>query len=354
MMPTRALAEIADEIKKRKGRLILVGDRDQLPSIDAGGAFGSLVDRLGAARLAENRRQRTNLQRQVAGHLAEGRAAEALALLAEHGRFQAYDDGREAQRDLIDAWAHTSLQTPDRALILAHGKRDVAVLNQLARQRLDDAGMLGRQRLKAYGREWAKGDRLLCRRNDYRRDVDVRNGTRATVTKVDRVRSTVTIRTDDGRDIRLPADYLRHVDYGYASTGHASQGATVDHSYLLAAPGRGGREWGYVAGSRHRIDLHIYAVHHDPAEAQGELQRMWERSQAKTLACDRMSVAERERALGRAARRVPELTERDQPPLPVRHARSRPKRETAAERERQEREARDRVEREDRGDERSR
>jgi conjugative relaxase-like TrwC/TraI family protein len=349
MMPTRALVEIADEIKTRNGRLILVGDRDQLPSIDAGGAFGSLVDRLDAARLAENRRQRTDLQRQVAGHLAEGRAADALALLAEHGRFQAYDDGQAARRDLIDAWARTSLQTPDRALILAHDKRDVAALNQLARQRLDDAGLLGRQRINAYGREWAKGDRLLCRRNDYRSDVDVRNGTRATVTKVDRVRSTLSIRTDDGRDITLPPDYLRHVEYGYASTGHASQGATVDRSYLLAAPGRGGREWGYVSGSRHRIDLHVYAVHHDQAEAQGELQRTWQRSQAKTLAMDRMSAADLERALGRAVRLVPEPMERDQQPTPARSARRRPKRETD-ERERREREARDRIEREDRSD----
>jgi conjugative relaxase-like TrwC/TraI family protein len=74
MMPTRALAELADAVAKRDGRLILVGDRDQLPPIDAGGAFGSLVDRLGAARLDENRRQRDDLQRRIADLLADGRA----------------------------------------------------------------------------------------------------------------------------------------------------------------------------------------------------------------------------------------------------------------------------------------
>ncbi len=307
MMPTRALAGLADEVARRNGRLILVGDRDQLPSIDAGGAFASLGDRLGVARLSENRRQRDELQRAVAGQLAEGHAGAALDLLAEHGRFQAHDDARQARAELIEEWASTSLNAPEDSLILAHDRREIAELNELARAQLDAKGRLGKQRLVAYGREWAAGDRLECRRNDYRPDVDVRNRTRATVTRVDRVRNTVTIRTDDGRTVKLPPDYLEHVDYGYAITGHASQGATVDRTYLLATPDRGGREWGYVAGSRHRIDLRVYAVHHDREEVQRELERTWLKSQAKTLAFDRMHPDDRELALGRAARRIAEL-----------------------------------------------
>jgi conjugative relaxase-like TrwC/TraI family protein len=307
MMPTRALARLADEVAGRGGRLILVGDRDQLPSIDAGGAFASLGDRLGVARLSENRRQRDELQRAVAGHLAEGRAGAALDLLAEHGRFQAFDDARQARAELIEEWAFTSLDTPENALILAHDRREVAELNLLARAQLDAEGRLGKKRLVAYGREWAAGDRMRFKLNDYRPDLDVRNQARATVTRVDRARQTVTVRTDDGRDVKLPPDYLEHVDYGYAGTGHASQGATVDRTYLLATPDRGGREWGYVAGSRHRIDLRVYAVHHDREEVQRELERTWLKSQAKTLAFDRMHPDDRELALGRAARRIAEL-----------------------------------------------
>jgi conjugative relaxase-like TrwC/TraI family protein len=305
-MPTRALASLAAEVARRDGRLILVGDRDQLPSIDAGGAFASLADRLGVARLDENRRQRDELQRAVAGHLAEGRAPDAIALLSEHGRFQTYDDARQARDELIAEWAQTSLNAPETALILAHDRREVAQLNQLARSLLDDDARLGRTRLVAHGNEWAVGDRLLCRHNDYNPKVDVRNGTRGTVTSVDRKHTTLIIRTDDGRTVKLPTDYLEHVQHGYASTGHTSQGATVDRTYLLATPERGGREWGYVAGSRHRIDLRVYAVHHDRGEAQHELERTWVRSQAKTLAIDRMQEADRDLALGRASRRIPD------------------------------------------------
>jgi len=309
VMPTRALAALAEEVAYRNGRLILVGDRDQLPPIDAGGAFASLADRLGVAQLEENRRQRDALQRRVAGLLADGRAPEALAVLSEHGRFQSYEDARPARADLIEAWAATSLRSPDRALILAHDRRDVAALNQLARERLDGEGLLGSRRLTAHGLEWASGDRLICRRNDYRPDINVRNGTRTTVIGVDSRRGIVRVRTDDGREVALPPDYLAHVDYGYASTGHSSQGATVDRTYMLATPSRGGREWGYVAGTRHRIDLRVYTVHSDAAEAQRELERTWQRSQAKALAIDRMPARDRDRALGRAAKRDRELDE---------------------------------------------
>ena len=65
----------------RHGRLVLVGDRAQLPAIDAGGAFAALADRLGAATLSENRRQQGPVQRAVADALADGRPQEALALL---------------------------------------------------------------------------------------------------------------------------------------------------------------------------------------------------------------------------------------------------------------------------------
>ena len=298
MMPTRAFAQLAKAVAARDGRLILVGDRDQLPPVGAGGAFGSLVDRLGAAQLAENRRQRDEFQRKIAGLLADGRADDALALLEEHGRFTGYDDVAQARADLIDAWAATSLVSPERALILAHDRRDVRALNELARQRRDHAGLLGPDRLEADGREWAVGDRLICRKNEYNPAIDVRNGTRGTVIGIDGGRISLRIRTDDGRTVLLPERYLHNVEHGYAQTGHAAQGATVDHTYVLAAPARGGREWGYVAGSRHRIDLEVYAIHHDREEARDELERTWLRSQSKTLAIDRIGPADLD-AVGR-------------------------------------------------------
>ncbi|MGE3795249.1 MAG: MobF family relaxase [Dehalococcoidia bacterium] len=293
-MPTRALERLMTETAQRACRLVLVGDRAQLPAIEAAGGFTALADRLGAVALEENRRQRTELQRRVAERLAGGRATEALALLSEHGRIRGFDDARDARAALVDEWSRTSLADPASALILAHDRHEVAALNRLARERLDAAGLLGPTRLVASGREWAAGDRLVCRRNDYR--LGVRNGTRGTVAAVDRADRSLRLRTDDGVVVRLPACYLADAHHGYALTGHVSQGATVERTYLFTTPERGGREWAYVAATRQRVDLILFAVHHDSERLEEALARSWRRSDAKHLALDLAEPRERARA----------------------------------------------------------
>jgi ATP-dependent exoDNAse (exonuclease V) alpha subunit len=311
MMPTRALERLASEAAQRSARLILVGDRAQLPAIDAAGGFAALGDRLGAAALTENRRQLTDLQRQVAEQLAEGRAADALALLSEHGRLLGFEDARDARSALVTAWAKTSLFDPASGLILAHDRYEVAMLNQMARAALDEAGLLGPSRIVASGREWAAGDRFVCRRNDYR--LGVRNGTRGTVVEIESEGRALIVRTDEGAAVRLPEHYLGDVHHGYALTGHISQGATVERTYLLATPDRGGKEWAYVAATRQRIDLALFAVHHEPERMEIALARSWGRSDAKRLALDLADAAGRASAEAAAGndleRALPERSE---------------------------------------------
>jgi hypothetical protein len=185
---------------------------------------------------------------------------------------------------LIAAWRGECLRRPERALILAHDRREVAELNALARAAREAAGLLGAEGIEVGNRGWAVGDRLTCRRNDYR--LEVRNGTRGNVVAVERADSSITLRTDEGRIVRLPSAYLPYTEYGYAVTGHVSQGETIDRVYLLAAVGRGGTEWAYVAGSRHRIDLRVYAVGRDEQRMVDTLGATWSQSQAKRLALD--------------------------------------------------------------------
>jgi conjugative relaxase-like TrwC/TraI family protein len=301
-MPTRALTELAQAISRVDGRLILVGDRAQLPSIDAGGAFASLADRLGAAELTENRRQLDPIQARIADLLGDGRAEDALRMLDDAGGLHTHEDPETALRALIADWAQTALADPGRALILAHDRADVDALNHRARELIDRAGWLGATRLVSGGREWAAGDRLVCRRNDYREGVDVRNGTRGTVEYVDLTDGSLALRTDDGRRLRLPADYLEHAHHGYAITGHAAQGATVDRTFLLARPDRGSAEWGYVVASRHRTTLQVYVAGADRDVARDQLARAWGRSQAKGLVIDRIDPPRREPRLRAVAR----------------------------------------------------
>jgi len=158
----------------------------------------------------------------------------------------------------------------------------------MARSALDDAGLLGPSRIVVSGREWAAGDRLVCRRNDY--GVGVRNGTRGTVVEIDRASRALHVRTDEGVAVRLPVEYLGDVHHCYALTGHISQGATVERTYLLATPDRGGRERAYVAATRQRVDLALFVVHHEPERLEAALSQSWGRSDAKHLALDLAEV----------------------------------------------------------------
>ena len=319
-VPTRALAPLLEYAAERRVTVLMVGDPRQLPSIDAGGALASLEARLGAVELTENRRQQTALQRDIAADLAAGHPDKAISRLEGSGRFTAYSGVEDARKALITEWSKDGLRDPSRALILAHDRVDVSELNRLAREVMHHAGLLSPERLTANDREWAAGDRLVCRRNEYRRDIDVRNGTRGVVTEVHPSEMAFTVRTDDGRTVRLPKEYLEHVHHGYAVTAHVSQGATTDRTYLLATADRGGREWGYVAGSRHRIDLHVFAHHPGNEQPASAIARGWTRTQAKTLAIDLIQKPGLEtgrtpaRDSGRPPRETGKTTDRPQGP----------------------------------------
>ena len=295
VMPTRALERLVHAAAWRSARLVLVGDRAQLPAIDAAGGFAALADRLGAVELVENRRQQTELQRDVARHLAEGRAADAVALLAESGRLQAFDDARDARMALVAAWAQAELDSPGRNLMLAHDRHDVAELNRIAREWREQWWFISDRRITVAETEWAIGDRMVCRRNDY--SLGVRNGTQGTVVDLGRHAEHLDLFTDHGETIRIPADYLAHARHGYALTGHVSQGESVDRTFVLASPERGGAEWAYVAGSRQRHDLQVFVVHHEAENVEEALARAWSRSRAKSLALDLVDPVHRNAAM---------------------------------------------------------
>ena len=111
-----------------------------------------------------------------------------------------------------------------------------------------------------FERARASGDRIVCLRNS--NALVVKNGTRATVEAVDRKHRTLGVVTDRGDRLELSRDYLEdgHVRHAYALTGHASQGVTVDHAFVLGSDGARLQEWGYVALSRARQQTRLYVT----------------------------------------------------------------------------------------------
>lgn len=120
------------------------------------------------------------------------------------------------------------------SVMLAYRRADVAELNLAARALLEAQGRLGPERLLVGEREFAAGDRVVCRRNA---DViGVKNGTRGTLEQINPERRTLALLTDRGARRTLPAWYVSagFVEHAYALTGHAAQGATVERAFVLA------------------------------------------------------------------------------------------------------------------------
>ena len=100
-------------------------------------------------------------------------------------------------------------------------------------------------------RRVAVGDRVICRDNDARVQVD--NGTRGTVRHV--TRAGVVLETDAGAVRELPASYVAdHVEHAYCLTGHGMQGGTVERAFVVASPEDLTAGWSYSALSRARGD----------------------------------------------------------------------------------------------------
>jgi conjugative relaxase-like TrwC/TraI family protein len=294
MAGTRTLAPLLDAARASGIKIVIVGDPKQLPEIDAGGLLRGLDHRIGGIDLHQNRRQQHAWERDALTHLREGRADEAIPAYELHGRLNSEPTANQTRARVARDFA-TAHQRSERVLMLAMRWRDIHELNRRARAILVDAGLVDGPTLEIDGSPYQRGDRVMTLRNARRHGIT--NGTTGTVEGVDPNAGTLTVRTDDGPTITLPATYLHHttVVHAYATTVHKAQGITVDRAFIYADD-RLARESAYTAMSRGAAENHIYLAHahaaepdhghHQTSDARQELIRNLERSQAQHLATD--------------------------------------------------------------------
>jgi hypothetical protein len=279
MVGTRQLGRIAQQIDEIGAKLVLVGDPDQLPAIEAGAPFRGLLERQGAAYLSEIHRQSTDWQKRATGDLAEGRIAEAVSAYDVKGCVTPAPTRNSAITQLTEDYLSDRASAPDTTrLILAHRRRDVHALNQSVRETLKTTGALvdGTLVPTDHGpREIASTDRIVFTAND--RDMGVKNGMLGTVRKASNGKITVDL--DDGGRVAFDPMQFRAFDHGFAVTIHKSQGATVDQAYVLASRSMDD-PLAYVAMSRHRRDMRLYVSQEDcPTWANAPQQRRSPRHQ---------------------------------------------------------------------------
>lgn len=255
--------------------MVLVGDDRQLGAIDAGGGFRGLRVRLGASVLSENRRQQAAWEREALELVRDGQADQAVQAYREHDRMVAATSKTELTLNLVRDWwqAHQDAETAQRAgepggevVILAYRRDEVDRLNTTCQQVMQRNGRLGPDALQVGDRQLHVGDRVVLGRNDLR-GLAVANGTRGTVTALDPQRRALTLETEQGRQLTLPASYLdapvpqgrRVVDLAYATTGHKAQGLTRWRA-LVRITGLEDASWLYVQLSRARQDTRLHTI----------------------------------------------------------------------------------------------
>ena len=284
MVGTRQLERVLSHAAEAGAKVVLVGDPQQLQSIEAGAAFRSIHERHGGAEIGEVRRQREDWQRDATRDLATGGTGDAISAYDRHGMVHEAASREQARGDLIDRWDRDRQEAPDASrIILTHTNAEVRELNEAARDRMRDAGDLGkdvRVTVERGERSFAAGDRVMFLRNE--RGLGVKNGTLGTIEQVSE--QSMSVRTDDGRGISFDLKDYDCIDHGYAATIHKAQGMTVDRTHVLATPGMDAHG-SYVALSRHRdgMDLHYGC---DDFTGQDKLINTLSRDRAKDMASD--------------------------------------------------------------------
>ena len=235
MVSSKQMALFVEAATLRGAKLVLVGDPEQLQPIEAGAAFRAIADRIGYAELETIYRQREQWMRDASLDLARGNIAKAVASYMANGRMMGSPLKSQAVENLIADWDRE--YDPARSsLILAHLRRDVRMLNRLARGKLVERGLVdaGHAFKTEDGiRHFASGDQIVFLKNEG--SLGVKNGMLAKV--LEAAPGRIVAEIGDGghrRLISVEQRFYNNVDHGYATTVHKSQGATVDRVKVLS------------------------------------------------------------------------------------------------------------------------
>lgn len=287
MSGSRQTAALLEEAERAGTKVVLVGDTRQLQAIEAGAAFRAIQERVGAAQLDTIQRQHSEEDRQAVRDLRDGRAEEAIENLATRGQVHEYDRALDAKAAAGRAVVE-DIRQGKSSLALTATRSEALDVNEHAREAARSCGVIKDENISVSTpggqREFSEGDRVLFKRNSDA--LGVRNGDLGTLKAIEQGKhgqARITVSLDRGGERQIDTATYDHLDHGYAVTVHKAQGSTVDRAHVVASEqGLASREWAYVAGSRHRENIHLHA---DRATL-AELAPAWSRARQKDVTLD--------------------------------------------------------------------
>lgn len=278
MVGTRDLEAVLSAARAAGAKVVLMGDRRQLPSVAGASALRAVAEVCGRqAVLGQVRRQEVPWQRAASELMARGEVEAGLRAYVARDCVELVAGAAAAQARVIALWSELRARHGEDVLIVARRNRDAAALNALAREVLRAEGRLGPDlaRVSALDREerrvelaLAVGDRL--RFGETLPELGVRNGNRAEV-------RAVTVEADGRVRLRLELEDGRVLDEAWeqlaraprfgprrpprivpalAGTAYAAQGRTSAAAVLYAGGAPDAREV-YVGLTRHRREARV-------------------------------------------------------------------------------------------------
>jgi hypothetical protein len=281
MIGTAELASLQRHARDVGARLVYVGDHEQLSAVSAGGAFRLLVERHGAALLADISRQKLTGDREASKAFVRGDTAAAMEHYDNAGKVL-FSDTKDAG---LAAFAERLMQLRDEygaAEVIATANRnaDIDRVCDAVRTARRARGELGAEH-ECFDMRLAVGDEVMFTENNSRlgelagstKKAGVLNGERGIVRailthedgkKSGEVRAVVIEKLGpdgrpDGKRITFFDDDPVRLAYSYSVTTHKSQGQTKDVHLHYA--GNESRSLALVAGTRHRHVYEVYADH---------------------------------------------------------------------------------------------
>jgi conjugative relaxase-like TrwC/TraI family protein len=272
---TLDLLRLASAVHQARGKLILVGEEQQMDAITHGGSLRYLSQRQGCARIQTIRRQNELWAREAIRQFRAGNALEALQAHQERGLLHFADNSADARELLVNRWREFQQQNPEKdSMILAQRWRDVIPLNEAVRNCFQEQGKVGQEDIETSCAvsnhtvrcQFSSGERVRFTRNDY--DRGYTNGDLGTIQQV--VEQTngeihFTVQCDNGQIAQFSnTDYCDekgnlYLVQAYATTVYASQGTTVNGDVFVYYTSGMDRSASYVAGSRHKDNCHWFA-----------------------------------------------------------------------------------------------
>jgi len=240
------------------GRILLVGDEDQLPAIGPGNVLADLIRSPHAAVFRLRR-----IHRQAAGSgvpdlaaaIRDGNTKPPFDGLTT--KFVEADGAEAAQRWIVEAFAKRKMSA-DKIQVLTPmniGPAGTESLNRFL-QELANPPSPDKREVKIGRETFREGDRILVTGNDYKHELY--NGDILRLVRIDEEAGELEV-TLDGRELRIPAENGIGLNLAYAMTVHKAQGSEFEVvivpvvSTLLGDPERGQRRsLFYTAVSRAR------------------------------------------------------------------------------------------------------